>query len=68
MKTLEGAKFPINTEEELYRALHSSEEIHCQKKSALKNRSCWAKFLSEEDFPFTSADTVASTIVEKTEL
>ena len=67
LNSLKDAKFPINTEEELFKALHSSEEIHCKKKSALKNRSCWAKFLSEDDFPFDSAETVASTIVEKTE-
>jgi len=67
LKSLEKAKFPIATEEELFKALHTSEEIHCRKKSAEKNRTCWAKFLSEDDFPFTSAEIVASTIVEKTE-
>ncbi|OQD59881.1 hypothetical protein MBBAR_1c02910 [Methanobrevibacter arboriphilus JCM 13429 = DSM 1125] len=62
---LKGANFPIQSPEELFDALPDGPNTTCKSGDVSLKASDAGKVLSEDDFPFESAEDVASTIVNK---
>jgi len=62
---LEGAKFPIKTPDELFDALPDGPNTTCKSGDVILKASDAGEVLSANDFPFESAEDVASTIVNK---
>ena len=62
---LEGAKFPIKTPDELFDALPDGPDTTCKSGDVVLKASDAGEVLSADDFPFESAENVASTIVDK---
>jgi len=62
---LEGAKFPIKTPDELFDALPDGPDTTCKSGDVVLKASDAGEVLSADDFPFKSAEDVASTIVNK---
>ena len=62
---LEGAKFPIKTPEELFDALPDGANTTCKLGDVVLKASDAGEVLTSDDFPFESAENVASTIVNK---
>ncbi|MEA4956541.1 hypothetical protein SDC9_07676 [bioreactor metagenome] len=62
---LEGADFPIKSPDELFNALPDGPNTTCKSGDVSLKASDAGEVLSEEDFPFESAENVASTIVNK---
>jgi len=62
---LKGAKFPINTPEGLLNAFPEGAETTCKAGDVEVTAGEAGKLLTEKDFPFTSAEQVADTIVER---
>ncbi|MDR1819117.1 MAG: hypothetical protein LBR15_02580 [Methanobrevibacter sp.] len=65
VNVLKGAKFPIKTPEELFNALPDGPNTTCKSGDVVLKASDAGKVLSADDFPFESAEDVASTIVNK---
>ena len=62
---LSGAKFPIHTPEELLHAMSAGADTCC-KAGDIEVTAELAEYLLEyEDFPFSSAEEAADTIVER---
>jgi len=62
---LKGAKFPIKTPSELFDALPDGPDTTCKSGDVVLKASDAGEVLSADDFPFESAENVASTIVNK---
>lgn len=62
---LEGAKFPIKTPEELLAAFPNGADTTCKAGDVEVTAGEAGKLLTENDFPFTSAEQVADTIVNR---
>ncbi|MDR3222852.1 MAG: hypothetical protein LBT66_03825 [Methanobrevibacter sp.] len=62
---LKEANFPIKTPEELFSALPDGANTTCKSGDVVLKASDAGKVLSADDFPFKSAEEVATTIVEK---
>jgi hypothetical protein len=62
---LEGAKFPIKTPDELFDALPNGPNTTCKSGDVVLKASDAGKVLTADDFPFESAENVATTIVNK---
>jgi len=62
---LAGAKFPINTPEELLNAMPQGADTCCKAGDVEVTAGEAGKLLKPEDFPFASAKQVADTIVDR---
>ncbi|KZX15573.1 MTH865-like family protein [Methanobrevibacter cuticularis] len=62
---LAGAKFPIKNPDELFNALPDGQNTTCKSGDVVLKASDAGKVLSSDDFPFSSAEEVATTIVDK---
>jgi len=62
---LAGAKFPINTPEDLLNAMPNGADSTCKAGDVEITAGEAGKLLKASDFPFTSAKQVADTIVDK---
>lgn len=62
---LQGAAFPISTPEALLAAFPYGAETACQAGDLKVTAGEAGKLLTAADFPFTSADQVAETIVSR---
>lgn len=65
MGGLKGAKFPINTPEELLNAFPAGAETTCKAGDVEVTAGEAGKLLTSKDFPFKSAEQVADTIVKR---
>ena len=63
--SLAGAKFPINSPEELISALPNGADTTCKSGDVELKASDAGQVLTADDFPFNSAEEVADTIVNK---
>ncbi|MFQ6054994.1 MAG: MTH865 family protein [Methanosarcinales archaeon] len=62
---LEGANFPIKTPGELLAAFPNGADTTCKAGDVEVTAGEAGKLLTENDFPFTSAEQVADTIVNR---
>ncbi|CAJ37313.1 MTH865 family protein [Methanocella arvoryzae] len=62
---LAGAKFPINTPQELLAAFPNGADTTCQADGVKMTAGEAGKLLKPGDFPFKSAGQVANTILER---
>lgn len=62
---LEGAKFPINTPEELLAAFPAGADTTCRSGDLSVTAGEAGKLLTPADFPFRNAKKIADTIVER---
>ena len=62
---LSGAKFPISTPEALLAAFPRGAETKCKSGDVEMTAGAAGKLLKGEDFPFTSAEQVADTILQR---
>jgi hypothetical protein len=62
---LAGAKFPINTPDELFNALPDGPDTVCKSGDVVLKASDAGEVLTGDDFPFNSAEEVGTTIVDK---
>jgi len=62
---LTEANFPINSPEELMAALPNGPDTTCKSGDVELKASEAGKVLTADDFPFTTAEEVADTIVNK---
>jgi hypothetical protein len=62
---LEGAKFPINTPDELFDAFPDGPDTTCKSGDVVLKASDAGEVLTGDDFPFKSAEDVAQTIVDR---
>ena len=62
---LKGAKFPINTPEELLAAFPAGAETTCRAGNLEVTAGEAGKLLTAADFPFKDAKEVADTIVQR---
>ena len=62
---LAGAKFPINTPEELLNAMPNGADTTCKAGDVEITAGEAGKLLKSSDFPFMSAEHVADVIVER---
>ena len=62
---LEGANFPINTPEALFDAFPDGPDTTCKSGDIELKASAAGEVLTGDDFPFESAEDVASIIVER---
>ena len=62
---LAGATFPINTPDELLNAMPAGADTCCKAGDVEVTAGEAGKLLKPEDFPFSSAEQVAGTIVER---
>ena len=65
MGALEGASFPIESPEALIGAFPNGADTTCQAGDLKVTAGEAGKLLTADDFPFTSAEHVAETIVAK---
>jgi hypothetical protein len=65
IEALAEAKFPIKTPDELFNALPDGPNTVCKSGNVILKASDAGEVLSGDDFPFKSAEDVASTIVNK---
>jgi hypothetical protein len=65
---LAGANFPIKTPDDLFNALPDGPNTTCKSGDVELKASDAGEVLTGDDFPFESAEEVATTIVTKAEL
>ncbi len=62
---LQGAKFPIETSEDLLKAFPQGPGTTCQAGGIKLTAAEASRILKKGDFPFKSADQVANTIIKR---
>jgi hypothetical protein len=65
IRALSGAKFPIHTPEELLNAMSAGAEPYCKAGDIAVTAEEAGYLLDYEDFPLSSAEEAADTIVER---